>query len=136
MKPIILGNLLLIAMNAYARSAVGAVPEMKNVNAFPDGNEVRIEVELTAPVTPIVRELRNPNRLIIDFPKSSVGNQSEWLEMNRNGVYEVHVGGRTGNPPNARIVVAIDSERPYAIHAIGNTVVLSILPHPATAATP
>src|SRR5260370_42094822 len=115
MKPIILGNLLLIAMNAFASSDVGVVPEVKNVNAFLDGGEVRIEVELTTPVTPIIRELQNPSRLIIDLPKAYVGNQSQRMEMYRNGVYEIHVGGRTTNRSNTRIVVGIDSARPYAI---------------------
>jgi len=123
-----------VKTSGFSPSTFGVGAKVKSVHVKANGNEVGIEVELTTPVTPIIRELRNPSRLIMDLPKSSVGDQSERLKLYRSGVYEIHVGANTGNPSNTRIVVGIDSARPYAIQALGNTVVLSILPHPATAA--
>src|SRR5258708_13633332 len=130
MKPTTLGALLTIAIGGLSASAFGAGATMKSVHVVPQGNEVRVEVELTAPAAPIVREVAKPRRMIIDFPKSSVGDQSRLLNLHRNGVHEISVGTRAGNPSNARIVVRIDSARPYGIQAVGNTIVLTILPHP------
>ena len=54
MKLIISCYLLVISMSAFATSAFGMEAEVKTVFAIPEGNEVRIEVELSAPVKPII----------------------------------------------------------------------------------
>src|SRR6267154_818595 len=97
MKRIILGALPLIAMSGSYASATDFGATLKAVHVVPNGNEVRIEVELTAPAKPLVRELANPSRLIVDFPSSSVGDQSRCLKLYRSGVYEIHVGAKATN---------------------------------------
>lgn len=133
MKRIVLSALLLTAVSGSSAKALGVGGTVKSVHIVPNGSEVRIEVELTAPTTPLVRELDNPSRLIVDFPRSSVGDQSQLLKLYRSGVYEVHVSAKASDPSNTRIVAGIDSARPYTVHTLGNKVVLSILPRTATA---
>jgi len=123
--------LLLVAMAATASSAFGAGPEIKNVNVSPDGDVVRIEVDLTAPVVPKITPLEKPDRLIIDFPDVSPNEQLLQVIMNKNGVKRVRVGLNRANPPITRMVVDLESARPYGVQTLGNKVVLSILsPHP------
>ena len=133
MKRIVLSALLLIAVSGSSVNALGVGGTVKSVHVVPNGNEVRIEVELTAPATPLVKELANPNRLIVDFPKSAVGDQSQLLKLYRSGVFEIHVSAKASDPSNTRIVAGIDSARQYTVHAFGNKVVVSILPHTAAA---
>jgi hypothetical protein len=134
MKPQMVGTLLLIAMSGSTASAFNVGAKVKSVHVVSEGEEVRIEVELTAPATPIIKELGNPSRMVIDFPDAFIGNQAQRLKLYRSGVYEIQVGARMSNASNARIVVGIDSALPYGIQALGNTLVLSILLHPSAAA--
>jgi hypothetical protein len=122
--------LMLATMSAFAASAFGSAAEVKHVDAVPAGNLVRIEVDLTAPVTPIIKAVSDPCRLIIDFPSVSFSEHSQRISVNSNGVAEIRVGPIQAAPSSTRIVVGIDSVRPYGIETSGNKFVLSILPHP------
>ena len=74
------------------------------------------------------RSSSNPCRFIIDFPNVSFKEQPRTLPVNKNGVNEVRVSVNNGNPPGTRLVVGIDSVRPFGIETSGNKFVLSILP--------
>ncbi len=125
--------LLLIAMSASATSTFAIQSEVKTVYAVPEGNEVRIEVELSEPVKPIISVVGNPSQMIIEFPNASFYEQSQHLTLNMNGVGEVCVSPSPAHRSSTRVVIGLDSARPYAIESSGNRFVLSILPHPAKA---
>ena len=127
--------LLIWIMSISAASAFGSAAEIKSVNAIPEGDTVRIDIELTSPVKPIVRTVGEPSRLIIEFPNVSLGGESREIVVNHAGVKEVSLGMSHGSPVSSRIVVGIDAPRPYGVDASGDKVDVSILPHPAVAVT-
>ncbi len=129
MKPNIVCNFLLILGGASAAGVSGFASEVKHVDAVPQGESVRIEVELTNPVQPAVHVLGNPFRLVIDFPNSPFAKPAEHLAVNKNGVSNVTVSASDAAAGSTRVVVAVDSARPYAIDTTGNKFSLSILPH-------
>ena len=124
---------LLIPMLASASSAFSAGAEITNVRAVSEENEVHIEIKLTDQVIPTVKVVSNPCRFIIEFPNVSFEEQPRTLPVNMNGVNELRVSENNGNPPGARLVVGIDSVRPFGTETSGNKFVLRILPHPTTA---
>ncbi len=123
--------LLFVTISVSVPSAFGIGPEIKKVDAIPNGYEERIEVQLSAPVTPTVRPVSNPSRLIIDFPNASTSEQQRQIMVNRNGVKRVSVGSNHAIPLTTRVIVYLDSLRPFGIETSGSKVVLSILEHPA-----
>jgi hypothetical protein len=133
MKTTLQRGLLMIPMIASASSAFGMGAEITNVHAVPQENEVRIEIDLTAQITPTIKVVGNPCRFIIDFPNVSFEEPPRTIQVNTNGVNEVRVGVNPGNPPTTRLIVGIDAVHPFGIETSENNLVLSILPHPATA---
>jgi hypothetical protein len=121
--------LLTMTACAAAPCAFGAAPEIRTVDALPAGNEVRIAVELTAPVTPTIQEMSNPSRLIIYFPGVALGEQERAIAIGTNGVGEVQVRPSQATAQGALVTVGMDSVRPYGVEASGNKLVLHILPH-------
>lgn len=121
-------HLLFLAISASATSAFGQDAEVQNAYVAPEGDNVRIDVELTQPAKPTISVVRNPSRLIIDFPAPL--QHSTYLTVNRNGVRDFRAASDPANRAHTRIVVGIDSPRPYGIQSIGNRFVLNILPHP------
>ena len=114
---------------AAAPGAFGAAPEIRTVDALPAGDEVRIAVELTAPVTPTIQAVSNPSRLIIYFPGVALGQQERAIAIGTNGVGEVQVRPSQATAQGALLTVGIDSVHPYGVEASGNKFVLHILPH-------
>jgi hypothetical protein len=133
MKTNIRHCLLLIPVIASAASAFGTGTEITNVRAVPQESEVRIEIELTAQATPTIKVVSNPCRFIIDFPNVSFEERPRPIPVNKTGVNEVRVSENNGNPPSTRLVVGIDSVRPFGTETSGNKFVLRILPHPTPA---
>jgi hypothetical protein len=131
MKERIRRYLLLIAMAATASSAFGSGAEITKVDASADGDTMHIEVDLSAPITPKVTPVNNPDRLILDFPGASLGGQLQYILVNKNGVKRIRVGLNQADPPLTRVIVDLESLRPYGVEVSGNKVVLSVLPLPA-----
>jgi hypothetical protein len=125
----------IVIMSMAAAHALGAGTEIKSMNAVPNGGTVYIDIELTSPVKPVVRTVGEPSRLIIDFPNVSLNGPPREIVVNQAGVKEVSVAISHGTPLNSRIIIGIDAPRPFGIRNSGNKFVLSILPHPAAAAS-
>ena len=125
--------LLLVMMSVAAPAAFGAGTEITRVDAKADGNTVRIEIELTAPVKPTVHMAGQMGLLVLDFPNVALQTQSRRIMINHAGVGEIHAAVHSAVPLDTWIVVRIDSSRPYGIETDGNKLVLRILPHPGSA---
>ena len=129
--------LLLMMVSFAAPAAFGAGTEITTMNASADGDTVLIEIGLTSPVKPIVHVAGKMGLLVLDFPNVALQTQSRRIMINHAGVSEVHAAVHSAVPLDTRIVVRMDSARPFGVEAAGNKVVLHILPHsgqaPATA---
>src|SRR4051794_37570423 len=124
---------VLVMMNVAIPCAFCAATEITNVDAVSDGDTVRIGIALTSPVKPIIHAVDKPSRLIIDFPDVSLQNPAREIIVNHAGVNGVRAAMNRIAPQGARIVVGIDSVRPFGLEVSGNRLVVSILPHPGQA---
>lgn len=126
--------LLLLAVSSAAVPASATDAEVRNIYVAPEGNEVRVEAELSGPLKPIITTVSDPCRLVIEFPTASFAQRSEYLAIDKNGVRNVQVAASPADSPGTRIVVEIDSPHPYVLESVGNRFVLSILPASAKSA--
>ena len=127
MKRTIRRGLLLITVSASTASAFGAGAKIQHVDAVSNQDAVDIQIDLTAPVKPIISAVGHPRRLIVDFPNVLFEEKLEQITVGKNGVDVVRVCMNQGTP-STRITIGIDSVRPYGIEQKGNSIVLSILP--------
>jgi hypothetical protein len=124
---------LLFIMSIVAPGAFGAGTEITAVDAVADGATVRIDIELTAPVRPAIRAAGQPSRLILDFPQVVLRSPLEKITVDQAGVGEVMATTINGSSIGTRIVVGLDSIRPFGLETSSDKLVLRILPHPAQA---
>ena len=125
--------LMLLIMSVAAPSAFGARSEITAVDAVAEGDTVRIDIQSTTPVQPIVRVAGHPTRLMLVFQNVMLGSKPRAINVNHAGVGEVRTAVHQAAPAGATIVVTLDAARPFGIDTNGNTLVLRILPHPAPA---
>jgi hypothetical protein len=92
-----------------------------------DANKITVEVELSDSVIPTLTFAKNPDRLIADFPNVTPRQRRQHIPVGRNGVERVRVGLNHSAPPVTRVVVDLDSLRPFTVEASGRKVLLNIL---------
>ncbi len=124
-----LGALLALTSAVWAQSASeGARIQKLDVVADKDG--VRVEVVLTFAVRTRVSLARHPERLILELPGTVSSDAPSSIPFNQNGVKAVRVEHENGaaSLSTTRVVVDLESQRPYGVSTEGNKIILSILP--------
>ena len=114
------------SLAAFAASTRSAV--ISEVRVTADGDKVSVEVDLTDSVTPTLTFAKNPDRLIADFPNVSPKQSLQHIPVQKNGVERVRIGLNHASPPITRVVVDLDSLRPFTVEASGRKVLLNIFP--------
>jgi hypothetical protein len=124
--------LLLMMASAAAPGAFGAGTEITNLDTAADGDVEHIRIDLTAPVNPIVRPVDKAGRLILDFPDVSlrIKVKQHDIVVNHNGISEVFAKMNEDPSVSSRIIVWLDSVRPYEIETRGDGLTLTIFRHP------
>jgi AMIN domain len=103
---------------------------LQTVSVVDEKGEVRVQAELTSPVTPHVTQEANPDRLVLELPNTVPASTPAPIAVNKDGVTSVRleVGGGAGAVVS-RIVVLLSEPRTYAIAATDDgKVVLRVLP--------
>ena len=120
-------RILLLAMLAAAAPACFAAgPKITSLDVAPDGDTVRINVELTSPVTPSFFAIDDPCRLYFEFPHATLEHPAQKITVHHAGVDEIHVEPNHGGPSGTRIWFAADQLPRFGIKALGTRVVLTI----------
>src|SRR5215469_7539557 len=120
--------LFFVGASMTSEAASNPPAAIREVRVTPDGDKVTVEVDLTDSVTPTLTFATHPDRLIADFPNVSPKQSLEHIPVGRNGVERVRIGLNHSSPPITRVVVDLDSLRPFAVQASGRTVRLNIFP--------
>jgi AMIN domain len=89
---------------------------------------VRVEVNLTSPVTPTVALEANPDRLVLDLPDTAVASPQPPITVNQNGVTSVSVEQGSGTNANMHVVILLTEARRYMLTAQDEKIVLRVLP--------
>jgi hypothetical protein len=119
---------LLFVIATVAACAVSNPPAViSEVRVTTQGDKVSVEVDLSDSVTPTLTFAKNPDRLIADFPNVSPRQWLQHIPVGKNGVKRVRIGLNHSSPPVTRVVVDVDSLRPFTVEASDRKVLLNIL---------
>jgi hypothetical protein len=127
--------LLFFIVGLAVPRAFAAGTEITKVDAVPDGDAVRIDIELTSPARPLMRLADKPSRLILLFQNVSSPNLPRHVTVNHGGVSEIRTMGSDSAPIGTTIIVGLDSVRSFGIAPSGNRLVVSILPNSVSSDT-
>lgn len=132
-----LGNLILIfvaAAGVTAQSNSSAV--LQNLSVVEEKGGVKVEVDLTSPVTPRVSLEANPDRLVLELPDTVPASTQAPIAVNKSGVATVRVEvGGGANSVITRIVVLLTEARPYGLATPEEgKIVLRVLPQESASA--
>jgi hypothetical protein len=112
------------SVNAYA-SQTPAVT-IRKVSLLGNATNVEIEISVSQPVSPAIRAIASPDRLIIDFPNSLPGSELKNLAISRGEVKGIRVGLFAANPPVTRIVFDLNGPQAYQLFPYGKTMILKL----------
>jgi len=114
----------LVSVGANAQPAADAA-KIRNLAVVQEKGGVRIEVDLTSPVTPEVTVV-NPEQLVLELP-GAVAEQRAPIRVNQNGVQSVVVDNPAGSPLT-HVIITLSETRAYDLAVQGSKVVLTVLP--------
>jgi hypothetical protein len=120
-----LGITMLLLSCAAAQNTTGTVT-VQHVTTAREGNNLRVEITLSAPVKPSVETAANPNRILIDFPDTICNDNTKNVAVHWNGVRQVRTGQHSTSPFVTRVVLDLDQTHPYVVTAEGNKIVLTV----------
>jgi hypothetical protein len=124
----------MIAAGALAQSDSSTI--LQAVSVVDEKGEVKVQAELTSPVTPRVTQETNPDRLVLELPDTVPASTPSPISVNKDGVTSVRleVGGGAGAVVT-RIVVLLSEPRSYAVATTDDgKVVFRVLPLESTSA--
>src|SRR5256885_12883741 len=101
-----LGAVLVLASWAAAQN--GTTATVQNVTVAREGTDVRVEITLSAPVTPSVDTAVKPNRILLHLPETMPGTSLKAVPVNDNGVRQERTGHHTTQPLATPIVLDFD----------------------------
>jgi hypothetical protein len=118
---------LVLASCAAAQNGTTAPATVQNVTVAREGTDLRVEITLSAPVTPSVDTALKPNRILLDLPETIPGTSPKAVPVNDNGVRQVRTGQHSTLPLVTRIVVDLDQLHLYSVTTEGNRIILSVV---------
>ena len=118
---------LVLATCAAAQSGAPATTTVQNVRVAREGTDVRVEITLSAPVTPSVDTAVKPNRILLDLPDTMPGTSPKAVPVNDNGVRQVRTGQHSTLPLVTRVVVDLDQVHLYSVTTEGNRIILNVV---------
>jgi hypothetical protein len=107
---------------ALAQSGDSA--KLRDLAVVQEKGEVRIEVDLTSPITPEVTEV-SPEQWILELP-GVVAEPRAPIRVNQNGLQSVVVDNPDGSPLT-HVIITLSEARQYDLNVQGNKVVLTVL---------
>jgi hypothetical protein len=116
---------MLMVSGAVAQNT-GRPATVQSVKSARAGTDLRLEIDLSSPVTPSVETAENPTRILLDFPETIVGARMQDISIHTNGVRQVRIKQHSIAPPVTRIVLDLDQSVPYVVTAEGNRIVLTV----------
>jgi hypothetical protein len=122
------GSLLLSAVVCFSPSLARCAQNasVRSVHVLGDQTPLEIEIEGSDRLQPQAQLLTGPDRLVVDFPGTSLGPQLRNQKLNREEVKSVRVGLFSANPPVTRIVFDLQGPQPFQIFPDGRTVIVKL----------
>ena len=98
---------------------------IENVSLL-NNDGVKLQIAANGSITPRIKVVPDPARLIIDIPDATPGPDLHPLMVGRWGVKIVRAALRSSQPPLTRIVVDLDVVQPYQVSTSDNGVIVQL----------
>ena len=121
-----LGPMLVLLAGLSALAADSGPREVRKVEVFPASREIRVEITLSAAVTPSVETAQHPDRLVLKLPGTVSNVLQKRIAVGQFGVRSVRFGLNRPEPPETRLVVDLDQEHSYRILTEGTKIILVV----------
>lgn len=103
------------------------VATIRHIAVTGDHDDLRVEITATAPITPLIQTVTDPDRLIVDIPEARPSADLHKIVVNRGKVRDIRVGLRSANPPIARVVLDLTaSTTQYEVSSSNNTIAIKL----------
>ena len=100
---------------------------IRHIAVTGDHDDLRIEITATAPITPLIQTVTDPDRLIVDIPAARPSSDLHKIVVNRGKVRDIRVGLIGVNPPIARVVLDLTAPTTqYEVLPQGNTIAIKL----------
>lgn len=119
-------GILAVLFSCAAAQSTGGPATVQNVVTAQQGTDLRVEITLSASVTPRVETAENPNRILLDFPNTICSSEMKTVSVKYNGVRRIRTRQHSTNPLIARLVLDLDQSHPYTLKSEGNIVILLV----------
>lgn len=116
---------MLLVSCAVAQNTTGPAT-LQNVTTARQGSELRVEIALSAPVTPATDTASNPDRILLDLPNTSSSDGVKTIAVKASGVRRVRTGQHSTSPLVTRVVLDLDQVHPYTVTTEGNKIIVTI----------
>ena len=113
-----------------ARQAPVRQAQVRQVKVLGRKDSVEIEIDASDRIIPESQVLTGPDRLVVDFPNATPGNQLRSQSVNRGEVKDLRVGLFQSRPPVTRVVLDLKTAQSYQIFPNGRTVIIKVLGTP------
>jgi AMIN domain len=120
---------LLLTVSAAAQSNSPA--QIRDVGFSRSGNNIQLNVLLSARAQAKVIVAENPPRLVLELANTTTSAKQRRIEVGQDGIKTLRVGLTSGNPPVSRVVLDLESARAYELSTTTNEVTLTLLPNEA-----
>lgn len=120
------GTLMLLMSCAFAQNAPGGTATLQDVKIARDGNALRVEVILSAPVEASVITASHPDRLVLQLPNAIYLAKPQKIHVNSNGVRAVRTALHSANPPMTEVVLDLDQPHSYSLASDGSRIILDV----------
>lgn len=118
-----------LALVCSALAQTNEIARIQKLDVTENNHGVKIELILTASVTPHVTLTTKPDRLTIDLPGTVPGDRSPSIAFNKNGVKTVRIEATTAAAtPFTRIIIGLSKPLPYQVATDQNKITLILLP--------
>jgi len=101
---------------------------LQSVSTVRDGDNLRVEIILSAPIKPASETALHPDRILLDFPGTASDAGTKNVAVNADGVRRVRIGRHSDTPLITRVVIDLDQPHPYSVTAEGNRILVTIAP--------
>jgi len=119
---------------ATAPSSQAPIILVRSVRVLPDRRGPAIEIISTAPITPILKRLDSPSRLVVDLPNAKLTSGRKRIDFRNEQINGVRVDQYQDKPPVARVVVDLAKPVDYTWDAAGNRLMVRLQAASAEAA--
>jgi hypothetical protein len=118
-----------LALVCSALAQTNEIARIQNLDVTENNHGVKIELILTASVTPHVTLTSKPDRLTIDLPGTVPGDRSPSIAFNKNGVRTIRTEATTAAAtPFTRIIIGLSKPLAYQVATDQNKITLILLP--------